>query len=190
MEVILQEDFPALGYIGDRVKVKRGYARNYLLPRGIAVEVLSRNANLLKHKLSVINAKRERKKAEASAMAERLGHLSLDFHLKATGATKSFGSVTTKEIEAVLKEKGFALDRRQIRIAEPFKTAGTHQVFVKLHSEITATINAVVTLDKIEKKTAPREEDDDSKAVGRKKAPRKEGKSRKKSEDAVEDADA
>lgn len=144
MEVILQENFHALGYVGDLVKVKPGYARNFLIPRGIAVEASSRNERVLKHRLSTINAKKIKLRGEASDFAKRLEGVVLEFMLKVGAGGRSFGSVSSRDIEQQLKEKGFELDKRQIRLLEPIRRAGESSVQIKLHAEVSATIPVIV----------------------------------------------
>ena len=182
MDVILQQNFAALGFLGDRISVKRGYARNYLLPRGIAVEASSSNARQLKHRLDGINAKRLRMKGEAEKMAEQLRAVPLEFTLKLGGQGKSFGAVTSKDIELVLKQAGFELDRRQVRLAEPIKGGGRFEVHVRLHSEVTISLPVTV---KAEVAAAAVEADLEEGAAKRER--RKGGRSRKaKTEDGTE----
>jgi len=144
MEVILKEDYISLGYIGDTVKVRRGFARNFLIPRGIAVEASSGNERQLKHKLSGIISKRIKKKAEAEAFAKVLGQVTVEFTLKVGSKGKTFGAVTTRDIEASLKALGYEVDRRQIRLSETIKGPGVYTVDVKLHSEVTVPVNVKV----------------------------------------------
>lgn len=154
MEIILQEDFPQLGYVGDRFKVKPGYARNYLIPRGIAVAAASGQGNIIKHKISIINLKKARLKKVAEELAERLAAVSLEFVLKAGAGGKTFGSVTTRDVEAEILKKGFELDRKQIRLVEPLKTAGEHTVEIKLHSEVSAKIAVVIIAEKAQARSS------------------------------------
>jgi large subunit ribosomal protein L9 len=144
MEVILREDYISLGYIGDTVKVRRGFARNFLIPRGIAVEASSGNERQLKHKLSAIVAKRVKKKAEAEAFAKVLGQVTVEFTIKVGAKGKSFGAVTSRDVEASLKALGYAVDRRQIRINETIKGPGVYTADVKLHSEVTVPVQVKV----------------------------------------------
>ena len=170
MEVILQSDFPSLGYVGDRVNVANGYARNYLIPRGLAVEASSRNERQIKHLLSAINVKKARLRGEAEELSKKLEAVSLEFKLKVGEGGKTFGAITTKDIEAALKAQGFDILRKQIRLLEPLKKAGEYKVQVKLHSEVTCSISAKLALEgQLERK-----EDDGAAKKGRKKA-KKEG---------------
>lgn len=144
MEVILREDYISLGYIGDTVRVRRGFARNYLIPRGIAVEATSGNERQLKHKLSSIVAKRIKKKAEAEEFGRVLSQVTVEFTLKVGAKGKSFGSVTSRDVEASLKALGYSVDRRQIRINETIKGPGVYTVEVKLHSEVSVAVQVKV----------------------------------------------
>ncbi len=144
MEVILREDFLSLGYIGDTVRVKRGFARNFLIPRGIAVEASTSNDRVLKHKLSAIVAKRIKKKAEAEQFGKIIEQVIVEFTLKVGAKGKSFGSVTSKDIEGALKNLGYSVDRRQIRLLDAIRGAGIHKVEVKLHSEVVVPLQVKV----------------------------------------------
>lgn len=144
MEVILREDFLPLGYVGDTVKVKRGFARNFLIPRGVAIESTSQNDSALKHKLSAIVAKRIKKKAEADAFGNILKQVIVEFTLKVGASGKSFGAITARDIETALKNLGYTVDRRQIRLPEQIKSVGLHTAEVKLHSEVTVSLQVKV----------------------------------------------
>lgn len=144
MEVILREDFLPLGYVGDTVKVKRGFARNFLIPRGVAIESTSQNDSALKHKLSAIVAKRIKKKAEAEAFGNILKQIIVEFTLKIGASGKSFGAITARDIEGALKNLGYTVDRRQIRLPEQIKSVGLHTAEVKLHSEVTVDLQVKV----------------------------------------------
>jgi large subunit ribosomal protein L9 len=169
MEVILREDYISLGYIGDTVRVRRGFARNFLIPRGIAVEATSGNEKQLKHKLSAIVAKRIKKKAEAEAFAKVLGQVTVEFTIKVGAKGKSFGSVTTRDVEASLKALGYEVDRRQIRINETIKGPGVYTVDVKLHSEVTVPVQVKVIAVQPPPTAAAEGKAEKSKKKGRKK---------------------
>lgn len=157
MDVILQSDFPSLGYVGDRIAVKPGYARNFLIPRGIAVEASSANARLLKHRMDIINAKKMKLKGEAEGLAAKLNSVALDFTIKMGSGGRSFGAITAKDVDAALKSQGFELDRKQIKLLEPIKKAGEFKIGIKLHSEVMANVTAKVTAEAPEKKAAAEE---------------------------------
>ena len=149
MEVILRENFPSLGYVGDSVSVRAGYARNYLIPRGIAVEGSTRNARVLKHLLTSINAKKVKLRGQAQDFASQIEKIAIEFTLKLGKGGKSFGSVTARDVLVELEKKGVALDRRQVRLPEVVKGAGEYTAEIKLHSEVTARLPFVVKAEKV-----------------------------------------
>ncbi len=145
MQVILREELPNLGTIGDVVKVKPGYARNYLLPRGLAVEASVRNLHELEHQKRVIADKRLREKKSAAAIADKLASVKLSFEVRAGEDGKLFGSITNQDIHRQLDEKGFPIERRRILLDEPIKNLGSHEVAVHLGPDTKATIRVDVT---------------------------------------------
>ena len=187
MEIVLQQDFPALGYVGDRVRVRSGYARNFLIPRGIALEASLKNEDALRHRLGGVNAKRIKLRAAAEELVKKLEALSLEFTVRIGEGGKAFGSITVRDIEAALHREGYLLDRKQIKLAEPIKKAGEHQVAVKLHSEVSANlavkVQAEMTQAQVSAEAAegiPGEEGKKGRSAGKKaasgkeKAPKKE----------------
>lgn len=178
MEIILQQDFPSLGYVGDRIKVKGGYARNFLLPRGIGIEATSANAKQLRHRVEQIQAKRTKLKAAAQEIANRMQEHVLEFTLKLGEQGKAFGSITSKDIEQALRERSFELDRKQIRINESIRGAGEYRAEVKLHAEVSAQVTFKVATERVATKAKPA---DDQEATGKKR-----GKKGKKGGDASE----
>jgi large subunit ribosomal protein L9 len=144
LEVILQEDVPNLGHIGDVVRVKPGYARNFLLPRGLATEANRKNLRMLEHQKRVVALKAERDHRTAEAAAKGLEGLTLVVKARAGDEGRLFGSVTNLDIERLLGERGIVIDRRNIQLAEPIKQLGTHSVVVQVGREVRATIQVVV----------------------------------------------
>jgi len=144
MEIILREDVPNVGTTGDIVKVKPGYARNYLLPRGLAVVADPRSKRELEHQKRVMAEKKERDQRQAGTLAERLSATRLVLTARAGEEGKLFGSVTNQDIERALSEKGFAVDRRRIRLDEPIKALGEHTVVVRLMAGVDANISVTV----------------------------------------------
>jgi len=142
--VILCEDVTGLGAIGDLVRVKRGYARNYLLPRGLAVLADSRNLKRLEHEKRVIAAKRARDRGAVERVAESMQGLELQTESRAGRGGKLFGSVTNMDIAGLLAEKNFEVDRRRIDLKEPIKAIGTYEVSVRVGQDIKATVKVVV----------------------------------------------
>lgn len=147
VQVILRDNYPSLGYIGDTVTVRAGYARNFLIPRGIAVEALSRNAAQLKHRMAGILAKRKKMKGEAETFANQLRGMRLEFTLKGGEKGRSFGSITAKDIESVLHEKGLQIDRKQIRLPDALRRAGEYEATIKLHAEVQIHVPVVIRVE-------------------------------------------
>ncbi len=144
MKVILKENIETLGHIGDIVKVAPGYARNYLLPKGLAVEATEKNAKALEHVKRQMAYKKDKALESARNLAAKLGELSIELLHKAGEEGKLFGSVTNMEIAANLKEKGLDVDRKTIQLAEPIKHVGEFDVPVKVHPEVSATLKVKV----------------------------------------------
>jgi large subunit ribosomal protein L9 len=144
MEVILREDVPHLGSIGDLVKVKPGYARNYLLPRGLAVVADKRNLGALEHERRVAAEKRERALRAAQTQAQKLGALRVTLKARAGEEGKLFGSITNLDIEKALTAAGISVDRRRIRLEEPIKQLGEHKVPVQLGVGVSGEVVVVV----------------------------------------------
>jgi len=135
---------PNLGTIGDVVKVKPGYARNYLLPRGFAVEASVRNLHELEHQKRVIADKRLREQKSAAAIADKLGNVKLEFEVRAGEDGKLFGSVTNQDVHRRLEERGFSIERRRILLDEPIKSLGSHDVVVHLGPDTKTTLKVEV----------------------------------------------
>jgi large subunit ribosomal protein L9 len=150
MEVILREDVPHLGAIGDLVKVKPGYARNYLLPRGLAVVADKRNLRQLEHQRRIAAERRERALRDSRSMAERIGALRIVIRARAGEEGKLYGSVTNIDIEKALAAEGVSVERRRIRLQEPIKTLGDFHVPVQLDVGVTAEITVSVEPSKEE----------------------------------------
>ena len=145
MEIILVEEMPNLGEVGDVVSVKPGYARNYLFPRGIAIPANERQKRRIAHERSILEGKIAKLKSAASGQADKLNNLTLTIE-KASGENgKLFGSVTAMEIEALLRAQGFEIDRRRIVLPEPIKSLGDTHVEIKLHRDIRASVTVSVT---------------------------------------------
>jgi len=144
MDVILREDVADLGSVGDIVKVKPGFARNFLLPRGLAVVADKRNVRVLEHQKRVAADKRERDRRQAESQAQRLSTLRLTIRARAGEEGKLFGSVTNLDVEKALAEQGFAIERRRIRLDEPIKSIGEHVVPVHLGVGVTSRVTVVV----------------------------------------------
>lgn len=147
MKVILFENMSNLGLPGDIVEVRPGYYRNYLQPRGAAVEATPQNLKMLELKRNRLREQAEKLRKDAESVGGRLQNVTLNFELKAGANDRLFGSVTSIDIHEKLEALGFELDRRQIVLTTPLKTTGTHPVRVRLSGNVTANINVVVTAE-------------------------------------------
>jgi large subunit ribosomal protein L9 len=143
-EVILRDDVPNLGKIGDVVRVKPGYARNFLYPRGLAVEASTKNLHALEHQKRVIAVKKEREDKTAQAEADKLDGLALVIRMRAGEEGRLFGSVTNLDVERLITEKGHRVERRKIALAEPIKQLGTFPIVVQVGREVRATVQLTV----------------------------------------------
>jgi large subunit ribosomal protein L9 len=144
MNVILTEDVPHLGIAGQVVKVKPGYARNYLMPRGMALLATDGRVKELEHKKRVIEERQRKEVAGHEDVARRLNRVKLEFAVLAGETGKLFGSVTSADIHGELKSRGFELDRRKIDLGDPIKELGSYDVRIRLHREVHAEIKVVV----------------------------------------------
>jgi large subunit ribosomal protein L9 len=144
MEVILREDVAELGKAGELVKVKDGYGRNFLLPRGLAYPATESNKRRVEAEAQRKGIQLARQKDGAQALAARLATADLTFEVKAGEGDKLFGSVTSADIAARLAELGFAIDKRIIDLPEPIKMVGIYQVPVRLHAEVHPTVRVWV----------------------------------------------
>jgi large subunit ribosomal protein L9 len=144
VQVILNEDVPNLGRPGDVVKVRAGYARNYLLPRGLAVEANQRNLRAFEHQKNMAMLKREALKNQAVGLKEKLEALRLSVSARAGEEGKLFGSVTNIDLERALRDEGFEVDRRRIILPEPIKQLGDYTVVVRLQPEVEANLKLSV----------------------------------------------
>ena len=140
MKMILRKEVPSLGNYGDVVKVTTGYARNYLIPKGIAVEATSGNLKQFEAEKGAYLRKEVDRKKKAEALKGGIESVTLSFARKAGDDERLFGSVTSHDIEEALKAKGFEVERKEIALKEPIKTIGLHTVTVKLHSEVSADV--------------------------------------------------
>lgn len=140
MDVILREDVTDLGIIGDVVKVKPGYARNYLFPRGLAVPADRRNLTRLEHEKRIIEVKKQRERGTYERLADSLKALRLVIETRAGRGGKLFGSVTNQDVHRLIAEKGLEIDRRRIELKEPIKEIGEYTVTVRVGQDITASV--------------------------------------------------
>ena len=144
MEVILQEKIDKLGDVGDVVRVKDGYARNYLMPRGLVVEATPGNVRAVEDLKGQIASREKKATAQLRELADKLSKLKLSAPVKVGEDDRLFGSVTAITISELLQEQGHEVDRKAIDLDEPIKTLGVHSVPVKLHPEVEAEIKVYV----------------------------------------------
>ncbi len=140
MKLILKEDVKNIGNMGQIVDVADGFARNYLIPRGFALEANVKNIKSLEHEKKVIQEKVKKIKVSAQAVSDKLANVTLVIKAKAGEEGKLFGSVTTMDIAEQLKNEGFEIDKKKISLEEPIKRLGTYSVNVKLHSDVSTQI--------------------------------------------------
>jgi large subunit ribosomal protein L9 len=145
VQVILHENMDNLGIAGDIVRVKDGYARNYLIPNGLAALASSRNISELEHQKRSAQAKRDKLKLEAEKIGKSLEAAKIVLPRQVGEEDKLFGSVTSMDIEAALRAQGHNVSKKQIHLPEPIKTLGLHEVGVKIHPEITIKVRVNVT---------------------------------------------
>ncbi|MDR3578529.1 MAG: 50S ribosomal protein L9 [Oryzomonas sp.] len=144
MKVILKENIESLGHIGDIVKVAPGYARNFLVPKGFAIEATEKNAKALEHDKRQLAYKKNKTLESARSLAAKLEGLAIELVHQAGEEGKLFGSVTNMEIAAFLTQKGFDIDRKKIVLVESIKQVGEVSVPVKIHPEVVATLKVTV----------------------------------------------
>jgi large subunit ribosomal protein L9 len=165
MEIILQQTVNNLGEIGQVVNVAPGYARNYLIPKKLAIKATPQNRVLLAKQESFIKAAQAKARKECTDLASQVEKLSFTFARKSGENDKLFGSVTNADIAESLKKEGIEIDKKKIILEEPIKTLGVYKVSVKLHPEVTAQLKVWVVKDEpAAKKDAPHDAHKDTPA--------------------------
>jgi large subunit ribosomal protein L9 len=144
MEVILREDIANLGKIGEIVRVRDGYARNYLLPRGLVLTANKKNLKTFEHQKKIVADQKQRILRQAQAVSDQLAGVSVTIPMRAGEEGKLFGSVTNIHIEKALKSKGLEIDRRKIYLDAPIRALGDFEVPVRLTADLTVTIKVSV----------------------------------------------
>ena len=147
MKLILTEDVPNLGSLGDTIDVKSGFGRNYLLPKGIALLATGRVSKELQHRIQHLNKLREGKIELAHEQAEKLKTVKLEVVRKSGPGGRLFGSVTNRDLKELLKEKEFDVERRSIQLNSPIRNIGLHEFTVRVHSEVSVNMQIKVTGD-------------------------------------------
>jgi len=144
VKVILREDVPKLGKTGDIVVIADGYGRNFLLPRGLAVQASTKNVKVLEHQKKLIQARQAKRKLESQDLAKRLASVSCTIARKAGEEDKLYGSVSARDIADALQEAGVVVDRKRIVLEEPIKQLGEFSIPVQLHPDVTAAVKVQV----------------------------------------------
>lgn len=145
MEVILRQDVEKLGRRGEVVKVAEGYGRNFLLPRGMALAVTAANKAMIDKERRAHEARVAKEKAEWQGVAERIGSLRFVAPRKVGANDVLYGSVTSGDIAEFLASKGIEVDKRKVQLDEAIKTLGEHEVKIRLHPEVSATLKLLVS---------------------------------------------
>jgi large subunit ribosomal protein L9 len=148
MEVILREHVEHLGARGDVVKVTPGYARNFLLPRKLALAVTENNKRQIEREKKLAEARDMEEKSAAEAVAARIGALDIEISRRVGENDALYGSVTSADVAQALKDKGFEVDKRKIQMPEPLKALGESTIPVKIHREVVAQVKVKVVADK------------------------------------------
>jgi large subunit ribosomal protein L9 len=144
IEVILRDDIKTLGRAGEMVRVKPGYARNYLLPQGLAYEATEGNKKRIAAESRVRDVRNQAERTEAERLASTLSGVSLTLSGKAGEEGKLFGSITSQDIADALARQGHTIDKRRIELEHPIKAIGEHAVTVRLHPEVNAELRVSV----------------------------------------------
>lgn len=153
--ILLREDIDTLGGRGEIVKVSAGYARNYLLPQGLATLATKGNVKQIDQEREALLKKASVEKATAEAQKEQMSSLALVFERRAGDGGTLFGSVTSMDITAALTEKGYEIDRKKIVLKDPIKETGDYTVNVKLHREVVLALPVTVKAEGQEEAPAP-----------------------------------
>ena len=143
-KILLREDIENLGGRGEVVKVKAGYARNYLLPRNLAVEATAGNVKGIESERAALLKKEAKERSTAEGQAQQIGALQLEFKRKAGEQGALYGSVTSMDVAEALRERGYEIDRHRIHLREPLKRVGEYTVPVRLHREVTIDLKVRV----------------------------------------------
>ncbi|MFQ5720620.1 MAG: 50S ribosomal protein L9 [Acidobacteriota bacterium] len=145
MKVVLKHEIEQLGRAGDVVDVARGYARNYLVPKGMALAATASNLKIIEHHKKKEAQLQAREREEAEALAQQLTRTPLELAHRAGDTDTLYGAVTSAEVAFALEEKGFVVDRRKIQLDEPLKALGEYTIPIKLHPDVVAqlTVNVI-----------------------------------------------
>ena len=148
MEIILRQDVDELGLEGDIVNVAKGYARNYLIPKDIALEAIPQNIKLLETQKKKIEVRRLKAKEQAEKVKQVIEEMVITFSQKVGEEDKLFGSVTTMDIASQLEKQGITIDRRKIVIEKPIKSLGEFEIPIRIYPDVTGMLKVVVQPEK------------------------------------------
>jgi large subunit ribosomal protein L9 len=147
VQVILTEDLPNVGRSGEVVRVKPGYARNFLIPRGLAAIATADNVHRLEHEKRVAQKRAEKQRASAQDLAGKLANLKLTLQAQVGEENRLYGAITSRDVEAALADKGFEIDRRKI-VMEPIKELGSHKIPIRIAAGVDAGIELEIVARK------------------------------------------
>jgi len=147
MEVILKEDIVNVGKIGEVVRVRDGYARNYLLPRGLVLVANKKNLKTFEHQKKIVADQKQKIIRQAQTVGDQLAGVALVITMKAGEEGRLFGSVTNMQIEKALKAKGLNVDRRKIHLEEPIKNVGEYEIPIRLAADLTVSLKLSVVAE-------------------------------------------
>ncbi len=144
MEVILKDAVEKLGGLGDQVKVSNGYARNFLIPKGLAVQATKQNVARLEHEKNLIAQRKQKELKSAEKIGNKIRSLSCVLKRKVGDQDKLFGSVTSIDLAGFLQKNGIEIDRKHILLAEPIRELGTQKVTVQVHPEVSIELKVKI----------------------------------------------
>ncbi len=150
VEVFLKHDVEKLGNAGDRVTVKNGYARNFLIPRDLAVAVTKRSLMVVRDVKRQVAVRKRHEVKDAQSIAERIQSIQCRFRRQSGEEDKMFGSVTARDIAAAIQEKGLDIDSRKVQLERPIRSLGIHTVPIRLHQDVTAELKVWVEKEEAE----------------------------------------
>ena len=143
INVVLTEDLSNLGKSGELCRVRPGYARNYLIPRGLAISATAENVKRIEHEKRVVEVRTAKQRSEAEQLSEKLKNVKITIERPVGEGDRLYGSVTSRDVEEALAAAGFAVDRRRI-VMDAFKTLGAHPVTIRLATSVSATVEVNV----------------------------------------------
>ncbi|MGA7874765.1 MAG: 50S ribosomal protein L9 [Desulfoferrobacter sp.] len=144
MKIILTENIASLGEIGQIVNVAPGYARNYLLPQGLALKATGENVRELEHRKRILAQKRKKVRQEMLSVAEKLNQVKIVLNRKVAEEDKLYGSVNVVDVAKALEEQGFDVDRKSIHLEQPIKQLGDYSVPIRMSSDVSASVKLVI----------------------------------------------